>query len=448
MNTLLLERMQQFRDQVYHTFTKRAAASSDLIDALAQAEYVTSPVAVSESPAFRRKYTSIYETLSEGRCAWTALRTVLYQAVPSASATIAGYEVYALDVTPEPRPAAPTLKDRTPLKSNPQVPAVPGHKYSWLVRLLHLEHAWVAPMDVQRIASHTTSNQVAVTQVHALDTHSPHPKVVVADSSYANAVFLAVLLLVTTVVALVRLRNNQVLYRQPGPYQGRGAPRKHGTPIHLARPPAQADRNATMTLRGQTVRLRAWCQVHLRGLAAVSGLLLCVEFLNADGTRRYQHPLWLFWTGPASIALEELCRMYLGRFMIEHLFRFLKQHLGLNAAVVTTLSSAEYWMWLCALAYWQLLLAADLVVPQGAPWRRCPARADPFAWSARQVQRALPSIMGVVGTPAPAPRPSGKGSGRTQGYHPPARPTYPVVYKAKKPVRKRKKAVNAAELCG
>ena len=54
-------------------------------------------------------------------------------------------------------------------------------------------------------------------------------------------------------------------------------------------------------------------------LAAFVGTLVQIEFLKADGTPRYKRPMWLWWTGPQSVALSDLCRMYLWRFAIEHL---------------------------------------------------------------------------------------------------------------------------------
>jgi hypothetical protein len=60
--------------------------------------------------------------------------------------------------------------------------------------------------------------------------------------------------------------------------------------------------------------------------------------------------------------------MYLWRFAIEHMFRFAKQHLGLNANQSTDLVSTQHWMWLCALAYWQLLLMRDEVKASRPAW--------------------------------------------------------------------------------
>jgi hypothetical protein len=44
--------------------------------------------------------------------------------------------------------------------------------------------------------------------------------------------------------------------------------------------------------------------------------------------------------------------MYLWRFAIEHLFRFLKQHMGLNCNHSSNLARLQRWMWIVALAYW------------------------------------------------------------------------------------------------
>jgi len=436
MTTTPLERLQSFRQNLYNCFTQRADASLDLVDALTQAREVESPVALSESPAFQRDYPSVYDALEAGELDRAALRQTLYTAQPDACETLAGYEVYATDATPEARPAAETLPDRTLLKSRRDEAAVPGHKYSWLVRLVLPGRSWCAPQDVERITSDTTGNHVAAEQVKRLDHQSARPKVVVADSGYANAVFLAVFLLVTTVVALVRLRNNQVLRHAPGPYRGKGRRPVHGAKFKLSAPPPRADREETTQVLGQTVRLRAWCDLHLTQLAALVGMVVCVEFLRPDGTRRYRYPLWLFWTGPRTVALADLCSMYLWRFMIEHLFRFLKQHLGLNAANLTTLPSAEHWMWLCGLAYWQLLLLAEVVHGHVSPWRRPPQPSHPLAYSPRQVQRACPAFFVRLGTPARSPRPAGKAPGRAAGFRPALRTRYPVIRKSQPTARK------------
>ena len=60
-----LKKLQQFRGQLCICFRKRAAAAFNLIDALASAVKVESPIELSQSPAFERKYASVYDVLTE-----------------------------------------------------------------------------------------------------------------------------------------------------------------------------------------------------------------------------------------------------------------------------------------------------------------------------------------------------------------------------------------------
>lgn len=433
--------LQQFRDTVYSALSKRADATMDLLDALTTARHVESPVALSESVLFRRGFASVYDVLEEGDLPETTLREIFNQNQPTACETIAGYEVSAVDCTPNPRPEAETLPDRVYLKSQKMQVAQVGEKFSWLARLVKPGTSWVAPQDVTRVTCTSTDSEVAVEQVKRLDKQNDRLKAVVADSLYGNHHFLAVFLVVTTVVALVRLRSNLRLYENPipKPPQSKGRPRVHGPVFKLTAPSRPADRSADVVVAGQKVRLLAWHGLHLRKLPLLVGMILRVEFLKADDTPRYKTPLYLFWTGPWNVPLVDLCRMYLWRFAIEHAFRFLKQHLGLNASQSPNPATASRWMWLVALAYWQLLLMEAQVADHRPAWY--PQAIPKRAWSLSPglVQRgALPFLLGL-GTPAVPPRPAGKGTGRANGYRPQPRKRYPVVRKTPKRAKPRGK---------
>lgn len=424
--------IKQFRQSVYQILTKRADATLDFIDALTVAGHVSSPVALSEEQPFRRKFGSIYDVLSEGAWDDKKLRTILCKSQSDDLETIAGYEVYAVDTTPDEREEAETLEDRVNLKTQKNEPVRVGQKFSWLVRLVKQSTSWVAPLDVRRVKSESTDNKTAVEQVQSLAEQNNHPKVVVADSLYANQVFLAVFLLVQNVFALVRLRSTMNLCEAPKPKKpgSRGAPCKHGANFKLKAPSREPDRTETFFLGLQKIRLSAWYQLHLRKLPQLVGLALRVEFLKADGTLRYQRPMWLFWTGSESVALQDLCRMYLWRFAIEHAFRFMKQHLGLNAHCLPDNEAIRRWMWLCALAYWQLLLMSQEVENLSPAWY--PAKRDSenmAVLTPGQVQRGAERFIARLGTPASTPRPAGKGHGRKKGYHPAPRKRYEVVRK-------------------
>jgi hypothetical protein len=424
----------RFRREVYHSFEQRADAGMDLVDALTSAPTVESPVGLSESALFRRGFSSVYDFLKSGRMLLPKLRRVLFRHQPEEAETIAGYEVYAVDCTGDPAPEAKTLPDRGQSKKGRNAPLEVGHTYSWLVRLVARGTSWCMPLDIGRVPTDSSDSQVGAEQVARLAQHNSRPKLVVADSLYCNAAFLAIFLTVQFVYALVRIRSNRVLYEEPPEREPgqRGRPCKHGPKFKLSEPSRPPDRVETCTLLGQQVRLLAWMNLHFYQLPFLVGMVLSVQFLKADGTPRFKRPLHLFWTGPTSVALADLARMYLWRFAIEHMFRFLKQHLGLTASNSPNLQVRLRWVWCCALAYCQLLFIRHQVADRRPAWHPTYVRGRRRPLTPRQVQRnALPFLL-ELGSPALPPQPAGKGSGRPSGYRPEPRKRHPVVKKSKK----------------
>jgi hypothetical protein len=405
----------------------------DLVDALTMAGHVSSPVALSESPLFRRKFSSVYDALVHGEFS-TELKSLFHDSQDPAWETIAGYEVHAIDATPQERMAAETLEDRGVLKAQQKDPVRYGHKYSWLVRLVQGGTSWVAPEDIQRISTTTTDTKVAAEQVKELAKRNQRPKVITADSRYRDKHFLGVFADLENTYALVRLQNNQKLSQAPlpKPEGSRGAPRKHGADFQLTAIEQQPDALEEFFLGKQRVRVRVWHRLHFKRLARVVGSVVCVEFLKEDGTPRYKRPLWLFWTGPEAVRPQDLCRMYLWRFAIEHLFRFLKQHLGLNNHRSSNRDSLQRWMWIVALAYWQLLLMREAVQPNRPAWHPRKKDGQDKPLTPAQVQRSAQAFLLSSGSPAPHTRPAGKGSGRQTGYRPAPRKRYEIVFKTKK----------------
>jgi hypothetical protein len=431
--------LSEFREAVYQKVLYRPDAILDMIDALTIAGHVRSPVAISESALIRRKFSSVYDVLIHGRLA-KELNDLLNESQVAEWETIAGYEVYALDATPNERMAAETLEDRGALKAQQKEPVRYGHKYSWLVRLVQSGTSWAAAQDIERIGTQSTDTKVAAVQVKSLTGRNQRPKVITADSRYRDRYFLGSFAALENTIALVRLQNNQKLSQTPVPKPkgSRGAPRKHGADFQLSAISRSPDASEEFMLGKQKVRLRAWHKLHFKRFAQVQGMVVCVEFLKDDGTPRYKRPLWLFWTGPESVALQDICRMYLWRFTIEHFFRFLKQHMGLNTNRSPNLESTRLWMWLCALAYWQLLLMRNDVQPNRPAWHPHKKNGKERHLTPAQVQRSAMPFLLHSGTPATNTRPAGKGSGRQIGYHPAPRKRYEVVFKTKKTQTKAK----------
>jgi hypothetical protein len=423
----------EFREAVYQKVTYRPAAILDLVDALTIAGHISSPVALSESSLFRRKFSGVYDALVHGEFS-DDLQELFSNSQDAGWETIAGYEIHAIDATANERMAAETLEDRGVLKAQQKDPVRYGHKYSWLVRLVQRGTSWVAPEDMERIGTATTDTQVAAQQVKDLAVRNKHCKVVTADSRYRDKHFLGAFAGLENTYALVRLQNNQKLSQEPVPKPkgGRGAPRKHGADFQLTSVQREPDASEAFFLGEQNVRVRVWHKLHFKRLVKVKGSVVCVEFLKEDGTPRYKRPLWLFWTGPEEVAPQDLCRMYLWRFAIEHLFRFLKQHMGLNSNRSSNLDSLQRWMWIVALAYWQLLLMRDTVKPDRPAWHPHQKDGKDKPLTPSQVQRSAQVFLLQAGTPAANPRPAGKGSGRQKGYRPAPRKRFDLVFKTKK----------------
>ena len=86
---------------------QRSDALFDLLDALLLSGPVRSFAELSQSPAFRRRWPSLYAALEDGR-----LRSRWIEGFLTAQVPQDGLELFVLDATATPRGQAPTLSDR------------------------------------------------------------------------------------------------------------------------------------------------------------------------------------------------------------------------------------------------------------------------------------------------------------------------------------------------
>jgi hypothetical protein len=125
---------------------------------------------------------------------------------------------------------------------------------------------------------------------------------------------------------------------------------------------------------------------------------------------------------------------------IEHTVRFAKQTLGWTTPRPRHPAQADRWTWLVLAGYTQLRLARQIVCDQRLPWERPrpPGQLSPY-----RVRRGFPRLLAVLGSPAAAPKPSGRSPGRPKGSCPGPAARYPAI---KKPARKhRNKQPTAAK---
>ena len=103
-----LDRLAQFRQEVYQTFTQRPAALLDLVDAVAQTPRPHSPVELSLT--MQRHWTTLYDALRHGHIDLDQLRPLLARTASFAAPhRVAGCRVVLFDHTGFPNDEAASL---------------------------------------------------------------------------------------------------------------------------------------------------------------------------------------------------------------------------------------------------------------------------------------------------------------------------------------------------
>ena len=144
--------LRHFRQELYDDLDHRQDSLFELVDAVLTAVGPTTLVRHSLSPCFRRRWPSTCDALADGSLRVPALRRLFVQSLPRPAED--ERELWAVDGTAWPRPAAATSPDRTweyrPLAGKPQKHLVPAWEFQWLVALPDAQQSWILPLDVRR----------------------------------------------------------------------------------------------------------------------------------------------------------------------------------------------------------------------------------------------------------------------------------------------------------
>ena len=433
MQTPELEGLRAFRQQVYTRFGCRRDALFELLDALLTAPTIETPAHLSLLPSCQRGWASLYEALNAGTMDLRQLEA-LVAAYPLATETA----WYAVDARVWPRCDAETSPERGyyphPYRHSHGQPIVAGWNYSWLVQVPNRCSSWTAPLRVRRMRPGENANAVAAEQIRSWLGQAP-PAVPPArapifsfDAGY-DSVQVSLALANEPVCLLVRLRTGRCFYADPITQPTTGRPRRHGAKFVCADPttwPEPTDQWSTDDPAYGHVQLHAWSGLHpipqqhaQRGTRAqprarplVRGMLIRLEVAHLPRPTKTPEPLWFWWWGPSPPNLVEVWQAYIGRFSIEHTFRFFKQTLRWTTPKLRAPAAADRWTWLLILAYVQLRLARDQVADLRLPWQRPlpPERRTPA-----QVRRGFSPLLAHLGTPATIPKPCGRSPGRPKG---------------------------------
>jgi hypothetical protein len=435
-----LNKIIAFRQAVHeHAFTRARDAQFELLDALLLSPPINSFPELSLLPVFRRQWHSVYAALGRGEQDKDWLRRYLCEQVPG------GGQVFALDKTVWAHPRARTLSElcyeRSPSRSITGHSIVQGHPYSLLGWVPEVGQSWALPVSSERITPTRNAVDTGVAQVHALcETRTAQSDadedvtVIAGDGAYGNHRFLGgIAPLVPSVVAVVRLRCDRVLFGPPGPYCGRGRrDLKHGArfafkdPTTWGEPAAQAEFETEDWGR---VRLRMWHNLHAREDASVVfSVILCEVHLERE---RPPKPLWLGYLGPPVYDLVTIWRWYPRRWPIEPAIQFRKRRLHWCLPQLQQTDRCDRWTTLVDLALWQLWLARDLVRDQPLPWQQAQPALTPG-----RVKQGLAPLFTQFPSPASVPQTRGYSPGWPAGRSRTRPRRFPVVKRGRKRAKK------------
>lgn len=467
------QEFKQFRDKLYQSFNYRRDTVMDLVDAVAANTTARTPVELSLSSLFRREYSALYKGIQEMS---RINQTASTEAIKSQNAQIETriqaiaeliptpqqkqFYLWAIDVTPLPRPYAKTLEERSiiyqPNTIKGNKPINIGHSYSVLTALPERQETgdipWAIPLTVERVKSDQTGKQVASRQIKQILTTdnlpwSNHLSVVVVDSDYSAKTFLAEQEQHTNLVVVTRVRSNRVFYTYPESKTkpSKGHPQWYGDKFDLKdettwhKPNEIVQTNfTTKKSRLLNLRIRRWSNMLMRGshncpMHRQPFSLMQIQVTTTEGTRIWK-PMWLIVIGQRrdELSSTEAYQAYRQRYDIEHLLRFGKQRLLLNASATPSLEHEENWVTISFLAYVQLWAARKLAWTLPRPWERyLPQKTEGFL-TPSQVQRDLKRIITEIGTPANSPKPRGFSGGRREGMIQTKRTRHEVIKKTKK----------------
>ena len=424
--------LEEFRQAAYTHLGKAHDATFELTDAILLTRNVYTLADLSLSPVFRRKWPSIYEAIQDTRPDRDKLMELYIKQMPAQ-----GRVLLAGDHTAWSRPEAVTLKERTIEHSSTAIagnkPITIGQGYSTIAWIPEDSGSWALPLRHERITSWSSPIEKATEQLEKVCESMPSRPISLWDSEYGCAPFV----LKTSNIAadiLVRLRSNLCLWGAPPAYSGKGRPRKHGEKFKLNDPTTFSEAVLVLELDDPKlgrVKVSLWQDLHFRKADDRPMSLLRVERLNQLGKLRAVKPLWLAWIGEEIPPLEEVWRLYLRRFTIDHWYRFLKQRLHWTIPKLSTPEQCEHWSNLMPLMTWELWLARDIVADNPLPWHKPMDKLTPG-----RVAQAMGSVLAAIGTPTSPPKPRGKSQGWTPGKARVRRIRYPIVKKTAPKPRK------------
>ena len=460
--------LQDFRKSLYQEFPKRRDAILNLLDALSSYGHCcNSVVQLSKAECYERQYSSITDAIADGLkdVDWGMMMKLVYAAAATERNIL---NRFIMDCSSNPRPYAQRLADRTvthlPNPAPGNKPICVGHQYSLLAllpndTLVNQKH-WLVPLAAKRVTSQEKGNEIGVQQVVDSINElglSEQLSLSIGDSLYGTEQCRITVSKQENLIHLFRLNSKRNVFCRPAEKSASiGRKKEFGNKMTLNNPEShpEFDEEAETTWTSRRnkeykVKIQCWRNMLLRGSRGfrsseypVNVIKVCV--FDQQGKMIFKRPMWLAVMGKYrdELSLVDCYHNYSNRYDIEHLFRFGKQKLLLDAYQTPDSEHEENWWNLCLLAYMQLYLGKELAPLLPEAWERylpefkTPEIKSRTITTPSQTQRGFSKILAQIGTPAEPCVARGNPRGRMLGEIISKREQNPVIFKHSKPPKK------------
>ena len=264
---LNLNTWKQIRHQTACCFEQSRDALFELVDARSLEPQARTLPELSLSSSFRRKWSSVYEALEDGRVNQRRWSEVWTQAL---LAQHQGPVWVSVDSTSIARPEAETSPDRgiiyLPNLPHATRPVSVGWQFSTVMLMPDSPSSWGAILSQRRMSSTQTAVAVAIEPLEGLVALLPADTRRLSDRWYPTGPFVRAGKRLH-LDALLRLKRNRKPYRQaPPPVAGkRGAPRKDGDLFQGSKPQTWGEPDASwhgIEKPRKPIQVQAWQHLH------------------------------------------------------------------------------------------------------------------------------------------------------------------------------------------
>mgnify|MGYP001157989291 CR=1 FL=1 len=465
-----IQKLVSFRLQLYSHFHKRKDAIMNLIDALCSyGNQCKSIVELSLASCFERQYSSITDAIADGlpHANWPAIEKLIFEHSRQDKNVPVKFIV---DTTPNPRPFAKTLQDRTivhvPNPAPGNKPIGVGHQYSVLAilpsDLESQQKHWLIPISAQRVSSEQKGNEIGMQQILShIDDFELKEQLTISmgDSLYGTEKCRVLASSQDNLVHIFRLNSKRTIFCKPDAnlnLKGKGRKKEYGSKMTLNDITSHVGHEEECQLPWQTkkgksyhVVIKCWKDKLVRGSRKFKSAkyplnVIQVSVLDDTGKNVFKNPLWLgiFGQRRHELKLQDCFNDYRSRYDIEHFFRYGKSNLLMSSHQTPDIEHEELWWKLCLVAYYQLYLAKTLAPTLPQPWERyLPEYKNKSTISSpSQTQRGFDKVLKEVDTPAAPCIPRGNPVGRKLGDNMIKRELAPIKFKNKTKNKNDKKA--------